>query len=86
MFSSVNKLGHVTPICKTGKRNQIGDYRPITMLPVTSKVDERAVCNRLIPFFSENKTIVGNQFGFQSELSTADTICSVFQNIRLLIV
>ena len=80
VFPSVYKVGHVTPIYKTGKVNQMGNYRPITILPVISKVYERAVYNRLIPFLSENETIVGHQFGFRSGLSTSDAIDDLLES------
>ena len=37
------KLNHIVPIFKKGKRDFVENYRPISLLPVTSKVLERCV-------------------------------------------
>ena len=41
------KCANVTPIYKKGKKEFATNYRPISLLSITSKVLERCVCNRL---------------------------------------
>ena len=38
------KFANVTPIFKQGSTNQKDNYRPISMLPITSKIFEKLIC------------------------------------------
>ena len=58
----------IKPIFKSGDRNSVKNYRPISLLCVTSKVLERIVYNHLIDFV--NCTISTKQFGFLRNHST----------------
>ena len=55
-FPSDGKLARVLPLYKNGPRNLPGNYRPISVLPVISKVFERIVNNQLYGYLT-NKTI-----------------------------
>ena len=46
------------------------NYRPVSVLPVLSKLIERLVYNRLIHYINENKLLYKYQFGFQTGKST----------------
>ena len=46
------------------------NYRPVSVLPVFSKLLERLVYNRLISHINENKLLYEYQFGFQKGKST----------------
>ena len=48
------KIARVTPIFKGGDRDQITNYRPISVLPLVSKVLEMAVNNQLRNFLGKN--------------------------------
>ena len=50
------------------------NYRPISVLPCSSKIMERIIYNRLYSFFSENNTLYKKQFGFQKQYSTGHAI------------
>jgi len=45
------KIGKVTPVFKSGSKNDIDNYRPITVLPVCSKVFEKCVHHQLMNFY-----------------------------------
>ena len=55
-FPSDGKLARVLPPYENGPRNLPGNYRPISVLPVISKVFERIVNNQLYGYLT-NKTI-----------------------------
>ena len=42
------KLANIIPIPKSGLPGEVSNYRPISLLPIVSKVMERCVYNRLI--------------------------------------
>ena len=44
---SVFKIARVKPLFKKGSRLEVGNYRPVSILPVLSKLLERAVNNQL---------------------------------------
>ena len=56
------KCANVTPIYKKGKKEFATNYRPISLLPIISKVLERCVCNRLYRHIRH--MVHQNQHGF----------------------
>ena len=58
----------IKPIFKSGDRNNIRNYRPISLLCVVSKILERIVYNHLIDFV--NTSVSNHQFGFLRKRST----------------
>jgi len=60
----------VIPIYKKDDSTQIKNYRPISLLPVISKILEKIVYKRLYSFLQENNTLICNQFGFRKGFST----------------
>ena len=64
------KSAKVVPLFKKGSRLDAGNYRPVSILPVLSKLLERAVNGRLKEFLERNGLIYENQSGFRSKYST----------------
>ena len=50
---------------KDGNRMDIGNYRPISVLPVVVKVFEKLVCGQLRSFLQENNLLTGSQSGLR---------------------
>jgi len=50
----------IKPIFKTGDRSSVMNYRPISLLCVSSKVLERIVYNHIIEFVTNNISVVTN--------------------------
>ena len=48
----------------------ISNYRPISVLPVFSKVFEKCIYRRLSEFFAKCNILYGNQYGFRASHST----------------
>lgn len=70
IFPSNMKIAKVIPVYKKGKQNQFNNYRPISLLPVFSKILERLIYNRLYKFLMSNKILSPCQYGFQRNKST----------------
>ena len=64
------KSAKVVPLFKKGSRLDAGNYRPVSILPVLSKLLERAVNGQLKEFLERNGLIYENQSGFRSKYST----------------
>jgi len=76
------KIGKVTPVFKSGSKNDIDNYRPITVLPVCSKVFEKCVHHQLMNFLEENKLLNKNQFGFRPSRNTEHAATLFSDTIR----
>ena len=55
IFPSELKIANVVPIYKSGDEMVFSNYRPVSVLPVFSKLLERLVYNRLISHINDNK-------------------------------
>ena len=58
-------IAKVTPIFKSGDKDNISNYCPISILPVFSKVLERIVYNRVYNHLDSKGLLYEKQFGFQ---------------------
>ena len=55
----------MVPIHKKGDKQILKNYRPISLLPITGKIFERLLYDRMFEFFTENNLISDNQSGFK---------------------
>ena len=70
IFSNQLKVAKVIPIHKSGAKDDENKYRPISCLPVISKVFEKAIVTRLTNFLEVFSQLSENQFGFRKNRST----------------
>lgn len=68
------KNAKVTVIYKGGDKSNLGNYRPISILPIFSKGCEKLIFARLSNFFNKHNIITSSQFGFQPGLSTESAL------------
>ena len=80
-FPSSFKIARITPIFKSGCRNDVKNFRPISILPYFSKNFERLMYNRLYNYFIKFKIFCSHQFGFRTGLSTGDAILEFLDGI-----
>ena len=64
-----SKVTTVVLLRKEGDRSDTKNYRPISILPVISKLYERAVCAQLMSYVSEHHLLCPQQYGFRLGLS-----------------
>ena len=74
VFPDSFKYATIIPVHKGGSSVIKDNYRPISVLPVMSKIFERAMCNRLGKFFSDHSLLAASQFGFKKHFSTSDAL------------
>ena len=70
VFPKELKIANVVPIFKADDEMVFTNYRPMSVLPVFSKLLERLMYNRLIDYINENHILFEYQFGFQKGKST----------------
>ena len=73
------KICYITPMRKGKALKNPGDWRPVSVLPLPSKIIERAVYNQLVYHFECNNYLCINQHGFRKGHSTASEIFEYVQ-------
>ena len=73
--------GTIIPIPKKGDLQNLSNWRPITLLPILSKIMERVVHRQLMDHLLENNLLSEYQFGFTPGRSTADAVHEMTNNI-----
>ena len=82
IFPDDLKIARVTPVFKAGNENEVGNYRPISILPCFSKILERIMYNRLFKYLTTNEILYKKLFGFQEGHSTEHAIMQLIDNIN----
>ena len=75
------KVAKVTPLHKGGARNDINNYRPISVLPVFSKIIEKHVASCLLNFLHDNNMLYEYQSAFRSCHSTETALIRLTDHI-----
>ena len=73
-FPDVLKVGKVTPIFKKGNVEDVGNYRPVSTLPIFGKIFEKVIYTRIYDFALSQGIIDKNQFGFRKSHSTSHAV------------
>ena len=71
VFPTEMKIARVIPLLKTGDPMKLSNYRPVSVLPLFSKLFERLMYNRLISFVNKHEVLYSLQFGFRHGYSTS---------------
>lgn len=74
VFPTLLKESIVIPIFKSGDRDGITNYRPISLLSTLAKILEKLINTRLVNYLEANNLLAGNQYGFRAKKSTVDAI------------
>ena len=69
VFPSELKIAKVIPLFKSGDKMMLSNYRPVSILPLFSKIVERLMYNRLLSFINKHKILYSYQFGFRLDHS-----------------
>lgn len=81
-FPNELKCAKVIPIYKKiGNREECERYRPISILPVLSKIFETLLKNRITNFLEKNKLLNDHQHGYRKHKSTTTALLAAFEKI-----
>ncbi len=81
VFPDPLKIARVIPLYKSGDKNDITNYRPISLLPVLSKIFEKLIHARLTSFLDKHNVIYHKQFGFRRRHSTVHALNTAITQI-----
>ncbi|CAB3986133.1 Hypothetical predicted protein [Paramuricea clavata] len=73
-FPSDWKAARVIPLFKKRQRSMLDNYRPISILPVVSKLMERIMYDQMYEYLNQNNLFSKHQFGFRPYHSTTTTL------------
>ena len=81
-FPSCWKFPSVIPVFKnSGERSDPRNYRPISLLPIISKVFESLINRSLVNHLDSNNLFSDFQYGFRSGRSTADVLTVISERV-----
>ena len=81
-YPSSWKLANVTPIFKKNDKQEVKNYRPISLLPICGKMFEKLVFNNLYSYLNANSLITKNQSGFRPGDSTTNQLLYIIHQIH----
>ena len=78
MFPNCLKMASITSVFKKNARTSKNNYRPVSVLPVISKIFERIICNQLSAFYEEIFSKL--QCGFRKGYSTQHCLFMILKS------
>ena len=83
VFPSSWKMASVVPVFKgSGEKSDPANYRPISLLPIISKVFESVINQHLLGFLEDHSLLTDAQFGFRHSRSTGDVLALLTEHIN----
>ena len=83
VFPDDLKIGRVAPVYKSGEKDDLNNYGPISVLPTVARVFEKILYGQVYDCFISNKLLGNQQFGFRTLHSTALALSKCTSNWRL---
>ena len=81
MFPCQWKIAKVTPLFKSGNKEECNNYRPIWVLPLLSKILEKNVFLHFYKYLQHHKLLAESQFGFRRNQSCQTALITLTENI-----
>ena len=63
-FPTQWKRANIVPIHKKNDKQIVSNYRPVSLLPICSKIFEKIIFNELFKYFEDNNLLSKHQSGF----------------------
>ena len=81
IFQAERKKDNVVPVYKKGDNQCVKNYRPVSLLPVFSKIFKRLIYNAMFKYFLDNNLISSNQSGFKPGDSYINQLIAITHDI-----
>ena len=77
-FPQMWKCAKVIPLHKKEEITLPKNYRPVALLPIMSKILERAIFTQIIKYFEENNLLHPSHHGFRAKHNTSTALLQMF--------
>ena len=81
-FPGLCKLAKVIPIFKKEDPLLVEKYRPISLLPIYSKIFEKVIYKHMYDYLDKNKLFYSHQFGFRAKHLTNHPLISITEAVK----
>ena len=81
IFPTELKKANVVPIYKRDDKQNVKNYRSVSLRPIFGKIFERLIYKEMYSFFTENDLISSNQLGFKLGDSCINKLSSITNDI-----
>ena len=81
IFPNIWKMSHIIPTHKKNDKCLINNYRPVSLLPICSKIFERIIYNPVFLYLENNNLLTPNQSGFRPNDSCVNQLLSIVHKI-----
>ncbi|CAH2087332.1 unnamed protein product [Euphydryas editha] len=81
-FPDSLKIAKVSPIYKSGLKTDPSNYRPISVLPVLSKIFEKILYTRIYQHLNDINFLFKKQYGFRPKSNTLAATIDLVTNIK----
>ena len=76
-FPTCLKTAKVVPVYKAGDKNEVTNYRPISILSIFSKILQILVYTRTLSFLKYHSVLTHTQYGFRLQYSTLPALLDI---------
>ena len=77
IYPSIWKKANIVPIHKNGSRQNKGNYRPISLLPILGKIFEKVIFDAVYKQLCDLKLLPPSQSGFRPGDSTVNQLLAI---------
>lgn len=81
IFPEKLRRAKILPVFKSGQKDSLNNFRPISILPAISKVFEEAIKRRLLGYFENKRLFSNSQYGYRSGRSTVAAIRELVDSV-----
>ena len=75
------RVANVTPLLMKGSREELGNYRPVTLTSFVEKVLETLIRDQMRNYLNKYKLIKGNQHGFTKGSSCLTNLLQFYEAV-----
>ena len=75
------KKGNIISVHKKSSKKIVNNYRPVSHLPIYSKIFEKLIFDSIYEFINKNNLLNNNQSGFKLNDSCIDHLIDITHNI-----
>ena len=80
-YPEIWKKANVAPVHKKNSKNDMNNYRPISLLPIFSKIFEKIIFNAIFKHLESNNLLANQQSGFRPGDSCVNQLLSITHEI-----